>query len=95
MDQVLQGVPFVTIYLDNILIHSVDEEMHRKHLVDVFQRITQAGLTLRGKKYHTDMMSVHYLGLVFYDAGMTPDLGKWALSYSGQLLPVSQNYASS
>ena len=37
MNKVLWRLPFVIIYLDYILIHSVDEEMHRKHLTEMFQ----------------------------------------------------------
>ena len=36
MDKVLRGLPFVTIYLDDILIHSKNAESHKKHLRAVF-----------------------------------------------------------
>lgn len=76
MDKVLRGLPFVTIYLDDILIHSRSEEAHKKHLEEVFKRLTEAGLTLRGRKCHIGMTSVQYLGHVFSGEGMTPDPGK-------------------
>ena len=58
MDQTLQGLPFVTIYLDDILVHSDSVETHAKHLRVVFQRIKDAGLTLRGAKCHIGLSSV-------------------------------------
>jgi len=39
MDKVLRGLPFVTIYLDDILIHSENAESHKKHLQAVFDRL--------------------------------------------------------
>ena len=61
MDKVLRGLPFVTIYIHDILVHSTDEENHRKHLTEVLERLAQAGLTLRVKKCHISMTMVHYL----------------------------------
>ena len=52
MDKVLRGLPFVTIYIDDILVHSTDEENHRKHLTEVLERLAQAGLTLRGAIFY-------------------------------------------
>ena len=48
MDKVLRGLPFVTIYLDDILVHSESPGRHKQHLQMVFERLTAAGLTLRG-----------------------------------------------
>ena len=48
MDKTLQGLPFVTIYLDDILVHSKNEDTHREHLDILFKRLLEAGLTLRG-----------------------------------------------
>jgi len=76
MDKTLQGLPFVTIYLDDILVHSPSEATHKKHLGIVFQRLLNAGLTLRGSKCHIGMNTVHYLGHTFSDTGMSPDPNK-------------------
>ena len=73
MDTVLRGLPFVTIYLDDILVHSPDEEIHRSHLRQVFDRLRAAGLVLRGKKCHIGLSAVDYLGHVFSGSGMAPD----------------------
>ena len=72
MDNILRGLSFVTIYLDDILVHSRDEKMHCQHLNEVFQRLAAAGLTLRGK-CHICLSHVSYLGHVFTGLGMLPD----------------------
>ena len=73
MDNILQGLSFVTIYLDDILVHSMDEKMHCHHLNEVFQRLAAAGLTLRGRKCHIGLSHVTYLGHVITGSGMSPD----------------------
>ena len=76
MDKVLRGLPFVTIYLDDILVHSANVKEHGHHLQEVVQRLADAGLTLRGKKCHIGMTSVPYLRHVFSSSGMEPDSTK-------------------
>ena len=73
MDKTLQDLSFVTIYLDDILVHSKDEETHKEHLEVVFKRLSEAGLTLRGAKCHIGMTTVQYLGHLFSADGMSPD----------------------
>ena len=46
MDKTLQDLSFVTIYLDDILVHSKNEE----------KSLSETGLTLRGAKCHIGMM---------------------------------------
>ena len=61
MDQVIRGLSFVTTYQDDILIHSKDEQSHRCHLQEVFEFLTQAGLTIRGIKCYKDMLKESYM----------------------------------
>ena len=76
MDKTLYGLPFVTIYLDDILIHSEDIQTHINHLEIIFQRLSTAGLTLRGTKCHIVMSFVQYLEHVFSANSMSPDPNK-------------------
>ena len=76
MDVVMRGLPFVTTYIDDVLIHSVSEEMHKSHLEQAFQRLREAGLTLRGSKCQIGMAQVTYLGHTFSREGMSPDRSK-------------------
>ena len=73
MDKVLHGLPFVVIYLDDILIYSTDANQHADHLRQVISRLQAAGLTLQGTKCHIGMYSVSYLGHQFSAEGMAPD----------------------
>ena len=76
MDLVMRGLPFVTTYLDDVLIHSANEELHKSHLQQTFQRLREAGLTLRGSKCEIGMNQVTYLGHTFAREGMAPDGSK-------------------
>ena len=73
MDKITRGLPFVTTYIDDVLIHSANEEEHKQHLSAIFSRLKTAGLTLRGRKCQIGMPQVTYLGHVFCAAGVTPD----------------------
>ena len=59
--------------MDDILVHSPNEQTHCIHLREVFERLRAAGLTLRGNKCHIGLSTVNYLGHVFSAAGMAPD----------------------
>ena len=43
MDKIMEGLDFVFVYLDDILISSVDKEEHHHHLQEVFNRLHNAG----------------------------------------------------
>ena len=72
MDKVLHCLSFATTYVDDILVHSASEEEHKDHLRQVFQRLREAGLTLKGNKCHIGKTQVSYLGRVFSGTGMVP-----------------------
>ena len=76
MDTILRDLPFVTTYLDDVLIHSPSTEEHESHLKVVFDRLQSAGLTLRGGKCSIGVCQVRYLGHVFSARGMEPDSNK-------------------
>ena len=76
MNQIFRGLPFVTTYIDDVLVHSASEEEHVGHLKQVFQRLREAGLTLQGWKCHIAMPEVVYLGHVLSTSGMAPDQRK-------------------
>ena len=66
--------PPITIYLDDILLHSGNVEENGHHLQGVIQRLADAGLILMGKKCHIGMMLlVSYLVHIFSSSGMEPD----------------------
>ena len=47
MNSLVQGLPHVSAYLDDILVSGVDEEDHLNNLDKVLQRLESAGLTLK------------------------------------------------
>ena len=73
MNTICSDLPFVTTYLDDLLVHSKTTDEHVKHLALLFQRMSTAGLTFRGSKCHIGLSSVTYLGHVFSSGGMSPD----------------------
>jgi len=73
MNQLLRDVPFVTVYIDDILVHSVNQSQHAQHFHQVFSHLSEANLTLRDRKCHIALSQVSYLGRVFSAAGMSPD----------------------
>ena len=50
MNQVIKGLPFAFVYLDDVLIHSPDIETHLKHIRILFQRLRKADLKLKDSK---------------------------------------------
>ena len=50
MDEVLHGLSYVYVYIDDILVASKDEESHKQHLREVFRRLSHYGLRLNHDK---------------------------------------------
>ena len=50
VDQVLHGLDFCFVYIDDILIASSDPETHRKHVRLVLQRLQEHGLVINPAK---------------------------------------------
>ena len=76
MDTVCHRLPFITTYLDDVLVHSSTDEEHQRHLKEIFHRLEKAGLFLQGNKYCIGTTHVTYLGHVFSDKGMERDPSK-------------------
>ena len=76
MDKLFCDLPYVNSYIDDVLVHSPDVPTHKKHLNEVFHRLREAGLSLRGQKCHLRLSKVPYLGHVFSKNGMAPDTKK-------------------
>jgi len=72
MDQVMAGLPFVFVYIDDILVASPDLATHLEHLRVVFQRLRQAGLQLNIEKCEFARGAVEFLGHRLSAAGCRP-----------------------
>ena len=44
VDRVFQGLPFVYMYIDDVLIASKSAEEHKQHLTMVFRRLSEYGI---------------------------------------------------
>ena len=64
---------FLTAYMDDLLIHSVSEELHLKHLEIVFERIRQENLKLKAPKCHFFTDEIKYIGNVISKEGLKID----------------------
>ena len=75
MNQIFRGLLFVTIYTDDVLVHSANEKEHVDYLRQVFQCLRDAGLTLRGRKCHIaiHVASEVLIGHIFSASGISPE----------------------
>ena len=72
MDKILGGLPFVLIYLDDILVASPDREIHADHLRAVLQILRENGLVLNKDKCEFFKSEVEFLGLRVTAGGVAP-----------------------
>ena len=73
MDKIMEGLVFVFVYLDNILISSVDEEEHHQHLQEVFSRLHKASQTINVGKSEFYKENQDFLGFNISKAGLRPN----------------------
>ena len=62
MDTILQGIPHVLCYLDDLLITGTTEDEHLQNLDEVLRRLQHHGITVKRSKCHFLKDSVEYLG---------------------------------
>ena len=62
MDVILQGIPQVCCYIDDILVTGKDDALHLQHLQDVLTRLEKFGLRLKRSKCEFMKDSLEYLG---------------------------------
>ena len=72
MEQLLQGIPHVTVYIDDILITAETEAEHLQILERVFNRLAKAELKVKKPKCKFMVPSVSYLGHVIDAKGLHP-----------------------
>ena len=72
MENVLQGIPNVIVYLDDILLTGATEEEHLKTLAKVLERLERAGFRVKKSKCQFMAASVSYLGHLIDQKGLHP-----------------------
>jgi hypothetical protein len=70
MENLLQGIPRVCVYIDAILVTGATEEEHLANLAQVLQRLERAGMRLKLEKCAFLLKSVSYLGHVISEEGL-------------------------
>ena len=74
MNQVLQGQEsFAAAYLDDVIIYSKTWGEHLKHMEEVWQRLKEAGLTVKLRKCQFGMAHCVYLGHVVGSGVVRPE----------------------
>ena len=76
IDQLIQGIPRIVAYLDDILISGRTMEEHDRNLRAVFMRLRDAGLRLKGDKCEFRKSSISYLGHRIDSEGIHPTQDK-------------------
>ncbi|GFW83949.1 transposon Tf2-9 polyprotein [Trichonephila clavipes] len=72
MHEVLRGLPFCFVYLDDILCYSENAEDHRSHLRTIFQRLSSYGLKLNISKCVFGVTELIFLGHLITPDGIKP-----------------------
>ena len=72
METVLQALPGVCVYLDDILVTGASEKEHLEHLKLVLQRLEDVGLRLKRSKCQFMVSHVEYLGHHIDQEGLHP-----------------------
>ena len=88
MESLLQDIPSVVVYIDDILIAGATEAEHLQTLDQVLERLESAGLTLKKEKCAFASTSVTYLGHIIDRDGIHPTPDK---VQAVQQAPTPQN----
>ena len=72
MDRIFRGLPFVFIYLDDVLVVSWNRKLHTKHLQVVLELLVQIGLVLNLDKCSFVENEIEYLGHKITANGIVP-----------------------
>lgn len=76
IDEVLRGLDFIFVYVDDICIASTNVQEHLAHLETVFQRLRKHGLTINMAKCVWGQESIRFLGHVVDKNGIRPTMEK-------------------
>ena len=72
MESILQGLPQVCVYIDNILLTGSSDAAHLEMLDKVLCRLKDAGVHLKSEKCRFMLPSVEYLGHRISSKGLQP-----------------------
>jgi len=76
LDKVFEGMNHNEVYMDDILIHTSDDETHLEAIDELLQRLEDANLTLKPEKNKILVPELTYLGHIISADGAKPDPAK-------------------
>ena len=76
MTRIFGDMPFVRIYIDNIMLASRDWKEHQQHLQQVLQRCNEMNLRISTKKLLIGRRAITMLGMQVNRDGVAPDKSK-------------------
>ena len=76
MDEVLRGLPFVFVYIDDVLIFSKSTTEHMEHLKIVFERFQEYGIVVNQDKCSFGKSEIDFLGFRISSDGLRPTQSK-------------------
>ena len=72
MTDIFKDLPFVQVYMDDIVVHSASEQQHQAHLRQVFQRLKENKLKLNLQKCTFQVTEIEFLGFRVSEKGVLP-----------------------
>lgn len=72
MDTIFHDLNFVFVYIDDILVSSIDKQTHLIHLRQVFDRLSSFGITLKVSKCTFGADKLDFLSYTISKEGTTP-----------------------
>ena len=76
MDDVVRGLPFIYVYLDDLLVASTSEDEHERHLRQLFNRLQEYGIIVNPAKCLFGVPSLTFLGHIVDAGGIRPLVDK-------------------
>jgi hypothetical protein len=76
VEHVLEGIPHVIVYIDDLIIHTTTHQQHRDTLRLVFDRLRANNLKVNLKKCEFGSTNVSYLGFRLTPDGIKPGIDK-------------------
>ena len=72
MESLLQGIPRVCVYIDDVLVTGTTKQDHLTNLTEVLCRMSAVGMRLKREKCSFMLSQVHYLGYTVSSEGIKP-----------------------